>query len=136
MELELRIRGDSAEIEQAIGLLRGIRQSSFSSRHESLDDLARVFARDDLSEEGKTVLKLIIEKSLNGSGATESELKEVLGGSSIDNSFVYGVMGGLGRRWSSIAGPEHDTPFRKNRSLGTYLLPVDLATSLAKAFGE
>ena len=136
MELELRIRGDATEIEQVVKLLKGIGQPGVVTRNESLDDFAREFVGGDLSEEGRGALKKIIEKSIDGPGATESELKDVLGGTSIDITFVYGVMGGLGRRWSAIVGPEHGTPFRKNKSLGTYQLPHELAIVLQGALGE
>ena len=131
MEFELTIRGDSTELERVI---RFINQSETSVKLESeidLDAAAFDFVQG-LKDDAPSVLRKIVNSSLDGKGLPEQELERLLGRS------PYGVVGGLARRWSSIAGAEFGTPFRKQGSgdVGVYLLSRPLANSLSTALGD
>ncbi len=130
MELELRISGDVDEIEQVIQLIKGLGQNSVKITSGALGQQASVFAQG-LGSEAREVFQTIVEHSLNGAGVEEAVLQRILGRE------PYGVMGGLGRRWSSIAGDTYGTPFRKvgQGTSGTYLLPDHLVTAFADALG-
>ena len=131
MELELKIRGDSAELERVI---RFINQTETSVKRESgidLDTAVFDFVQG-LREDAPAVIRLFVDASTDGSGLPEYEIEKLLGRK------PYGVVGGLARRWSSIAGSEFGTPFRKqgSGSDGVYRLSQELAASLSKALGH
>jgi len=110
MELELRIHGDASEIEQVIQLIKGLSgPSSLTVKTGTLDEQAKEFVKG-LGAEARKVFELITTSSLKGKGVEDAELKIIL------KREPHGVMGGLGRRWSSIAREDHGSPFRKSRA--------------------
>jgi hypothetical protein len=130
MELELRIRGDVDEIEKVIQLLKGVGQETLKVTSGATSQLAAEFVQG-LGSEAKEIFQTIVEYSLNGTGVEEAELQGILGRE------PHGIMGGLGRRWSSIAGDTYGTPFRKlgQGTTGIYLLHDDLLTAFTDVLG-
>ena len=134
MELELRVKGDSEELERVIRLIRNTEGQIAIVSHDVLDVQAKEFVAG-LGNTPRKILEVLVTSSIDGKGVDENDLISMLGGKSHD---AYGAMGGLGRRWSSIAGENHGSPFRKTRTgpeTGHYLLPDILANAFADALG-
>lgn len=131
MEFELKIKGSAGEMEQIFRLIKQLDSPVSVESEANLDVVALDFVQD-LSPEATQVLRLLVDASIGGNGLPEHDIAEMLG------KPPYGVMGGLGRRWSSITGLEFGTPFRKQGSgdKGVYLLSRPLANSLSTALGD
>ena len=131
MEYELTIKGTAAEMERIFRLLKQPDTPSSVESEVNLDVVALDFVKN-LSPEATQVLRLLVDATISGTGLPERDI------AAMRDKPPYGVMGGLGRRWSSIAGLEFGTPFRKQGSggRGIYQLDQPLAASLSIALGD
>jgi len=135
MEFELNIKGTPEELQRALGLLGDISEtpqvsSSISDMTYAPESLLNDYLVG-LSEEAKIVLFLIVDGTLNPAdwrhpGVTDGELTAELGRP------AFGVIGGLGRRWTAVIGGTNRSPFRKDREgeKGRYVINKELALQI------
>jgi len=143
LEFELTVRGTPEELQRAISLLGDISNTpQVPTWDKSVEDVQEPRLNDylhGLNEEARDVLTLIVDKSLNpekGSrpGATDAELTAKLHEQSGRSRKPFGVIGGLGRRWTSVIGGSSRSPFRKDREgeEGRYVIDKELAEQIRK----
>jgi hypothetical protein len=139
MDYELTIRGSAEELSDVLNFLNG-RDTAGTDRQlvipcSEIDRLDEYVS--GLGADGHAFLKAIAMASVDNSiGVAESELLSILGdlkqqsGVSLSMPLLYGVIGGLGRRWTSVFGDEYGTPFRARKVDGAnyYRLDQQLAT--------
>ena len=138
MEYELTIRGSAEELAEVLSFMNG-RNTAGTDSHlvvpaSESDRLDEYVSR--LGEDGRAFLQAIASASVSDSmGVAETELMTILRGlRRADDkrprmSLLYGVIGGLGRRWTSVFGDEYGTPFRARKVDGAnyYRLEQQLA---------
>jgi hypothetical protein len=138
MKYELTIRGSAGELAEVLSFMNG-RNTAGTDRRQVVPDSE--FDRLDeyvsrLGGDGRAFLQAIANASVGDTrGVAETELMTILrgrrgaDGKLVRMSLLYGVIGGLGRRWTSVFGDEYGTPFRARKVDGAnyYRLEQQLA---------
>ena len=132
MDYELTIRGSVEEMSEVLSFLNS-RNTAGTDRQlvvsdSEIDGLDEYVSR--LAEDGRAFLQAIANASVSDSrGVAEAELMTILEGlrrgESTKPSLLYGVIGGLGRRWTSVFGDEYGTPFRARKVGGANYYRLD-----------
>ena len=153
MQYELTVKGTAAELAQFLSIAESLGLQSQNDEAEAIpiSDTSQSLAEfvSGLSREGRYLLNIIASNSPpHGDGVTDENLRDTLrdirgmwGTGDPDNVElvqVYGVIGGIARRWSSIFPDQSSNPFRKQQvgPLDVYILNRQLAGSLRQALGD
>ena len=149
----MTIKGTAAELAQFLSIADSLGLQSQNDEAEELqisdpNQSLNHFA-SGLSREGRYLLHIIASNSPPyGDGVTDESLRDTLRDirgmwgtgdpGNVELVQVYGVIGGIARRWSSIFPGQSSNPFRKQQvgPLDVYILNRQLAESLRQILSD
>ena len=153
MQYELTIKGTATELGQLLSTVESLGlEVSGTEPGKATDKHKRELLTDfvsGLSREGRYILGFIQSNSPpHGNGVTEESIRETLEDirgmwrtgdpERVELVHVYGVIGGIARRWSSTFDSGATNPLKKQQvgARDVYVLSSTLANELAAVFKD